>query len=258
MKALIVEPHPGTTGVLQQVLESLGVTSVLCEDAECARDILGGESPSLVVLDQVLPGEDGFEFAREIREMQIPAAVVVVASCSPADCVEAMLSDPDDVIFRPLEPSYLRIRFALAVQRAQQRSREHQITITAQALVKALETMQLGVTISDLEGRILFINQADAAMHGYGVDELIGKNVRLFSPSMRWNWLTVEQMKHLKSWKRDSINVRKDGSIFQVQLLSDVIKGSSGEVIGLVTTCEDLSDPSVRPSPEQAMTEISG
>lgn len=256
MKALIVEPHPETSGILQHVLESLGVTAILCEDAECARDILSGESPSLVVLDQVLPAEDGFEFAREIREMQIPAAVVLIASCSPSDCVGSMLSDPDDIIFRPLETSYLRIRFTLAVQRAQQKSRERQITITTQALVKALETMQLGVTISDLEGRILFINQADAAMHGYAVDELLGKNVRLFSPSTRWNWLSADQMKHLKSWKRESINVRKDGSMFQVQLLSDVIKGSTGEVIGIVTTCEKLSDPSAHST--EAISELTG
>ncbi len=49
-------------------------------------------------------------------------------------------------------------------------------------LVKALETMQLGVTITDSNWKIIFSNQADARNHGYTVDELVGKNVVILAP----------------------------------------------------------------------------
>ena len=40
---------------------------------------------------------------------------------------------------------------------------------------KAVETMHIGITITDTEGRIINMNPAEAAMHGYAVEELIGQ-----------------------------------------------------------------------------------
>jgi len=41
-------------------------------------------------------------------------------------------------------------------------------------LKTAFDMLQQGVTVSDLDGVILYANQADAAMHGYTVEELLG------------------------------------------------------------------------------------
>ncbi len=109
-------------------------------------------------------------------------------------------------------------------------------------LVKALETMQLGVTITDTNWKIIFSNPAEARNHGYAVDELVGKNVGIFAPSGKLNPLRKDELEKLSSWKRESINVRKDGSTFPVQLTSDVVLNASGEPIGIVTTCEDITE----------------
>ncbi|MEE8251430.1 MAG: ATP-binding protein [Gemmatimonadales bacterium] len=109
-------------------------------------------------------------------------------------------------------------------------------------LVKALETMQLGVTITDTNRKIIFSNPAEARNHGYTVDELIGKNVGIFAPSRKLNPLRKEDLKKLSSWKRETTNVRKDGSTFPVQLTSDVVLSVSGEPIGIVTTCDDITE----------------
>lgn len=109
----------------------------------------------------------------------------------------------------------------------------------------AFEVMQLGVTITDHSGNILYINPADAAMHGYTPDELIGKNVRIFSTSRHWKMLSLEEMKNIKSWRRESINKRKDGSLFPVLLLSDVVLNTDGEPVGIVTICEDITNRKV-------------
>ncbi|MFZ3136804.1 MAG: EAL domain-containing protein [Thermodesulfovibrionales bacterium] len=106
---------------------------------------------------------------------------------------------------------------------------------------KALETMQLGVTVTNLEGNILYTNPAEADMHGYTVKELIGKNIKIFAPSKLWNPLTKEKIISITRWKRESINRRKDNSIFSVRLMSDVVKNTKGQPIGIVTTCEDIT-----------------
>src|SRR5262249_33304438 len=46
----------------------------------------------------------------------------------------------------------------------------------------------------------------------------------------------------LRTWRRDTINMRKDGSAFPVQLISEVISNGSGHPIGVVTTCEDITE----------------
>ncbi len=107
---------------------------------------------------------------------------------------------------------------------------------------KALETMQLGVTITDLEGKILYINPADSKMHGYTVEELEDKNVRILAPSEIWDPLSIQKITSMKRWKRESINRRKDDSTFPVQLMSDVVTNSEGEPVGVVTTCEDITE----------------
>ncbi len=107
---------------------------------------------------------------------------------------------------------------------------------------KALETMQIGVTITDLEGKILYINPADSAMHGYTVEELKDENVRILAPPDMWDPMSLEKITSMKRWKRESVNRRKDGSNFPVQLMSDVVANSEGEPIGIVTSCEDITE----------------
>ena len=112
-------------------------------------------------------------------------------------------------------------------------------------LRKALETMQLGVTIANQDGVITYVNPADAKTHGYTVDELLGKDVGVFAVGFQHKPLSVEKLRTLKSFQRETFNRRKDGSIFKVRLLSDVVRNSDGEPMGLVTTCEELRDVEV-------------
>jgi diguanylate cyclase (GGDEF)-like protein/PAS domain S-box-containing protein len=108
-------------------------------------------------------------------------------------------------------------------------------------LRKALETMQLGVTVTDLQGTILYCNPAEAEMHLYQARELIGKNVRDFAPAELWNPPTKKEITAMTRWKRESVNRRKDNSLFPVKLMSDVVKNTRGRPVGIVTTCEDIT-----------------
>jgi diguanylate cyclase (GGDEF)-like protein/PAS domain S-box-containing protein len=108
-------------------------------------------------------------------------------------------------------------------------------------LEKALDTMQLGVTITDLEGRIVYTNPADARMHGWSPEELVGRDVRVLGPEALAQRLTPGEIEELGTWSRESTNVRRDGSAFPVQLMSDVVTDADNRPIGVVTTCEDIT-----------------
>ncbi len=120
-------------------------------------------------------------------------------------------------------------------------------------LEKALATMQVGVTITDRDRRILFVNRAEAAMHGYEAEELIGRDAALFAPeSLRGEPMDAERLRGLQSWRRESVNLRKDGTAFPVEILSDVVTDDAGEPIGVVSISADITD---RKRAEEALRE---
>jgi len=119
-------------------------------------------------------------------------------------------------------------------------------------LEQAVDTMQLGVTVTDLEGRIVYVNPADAAMHGYIPDELVGRHVQVLAPSETHQPMNAEQTAARGTWRRESVNRRQDGSIFPVQLMSDLVRDGEGRPIGVVTTCEDITE---RKQTEEALRE---
>ena len=109
-------------------------------------------------------------------------------------------------------------------------------------LDKAVKTMQLGVTVTDVEGNIVYSNPADARMHGWTADELIGQHASVFAPSGRRRPWSPGQLQAMKSWGRESVNTTRDGRLFPVQLLSDLVTDLRDHPVGLVTTCEDITE----------------
>ncbi|MBF0319311.1 MAG: PAS domain S-box protein [Nitrospirae bacterium] len=111
-----------------------------------------------------------------------------------------------------------------------------------QLLTKAIETTQVGFTVTDNKGVIIYSNESEAIMHGYTVNELIGSDIEILAPKDLRKPLTQDQLKRLKRWKRESINMRKDESTFPVQLMSDVVMDDDGQLTAIVTSCEDITE----------------
>ncbi len=115
-----------------------------------------------------------------------------------------------------------------------------QVEETVFLLTNAMETVQIGVTITNIDGKIIYTNKAEAEMHGYAIEELMGSEPRNLAPrSIRKN-IGLDEVE--PSWMRESINQRKDSSIFPVLLISSVVRNWQGEVSGIITICEDITE----------------
>ena len=121
-------------------------------------------------------------------------------------------------------------------------------------LEKAVETTEVGITITDPAGRIVYINPADAQMHGYAAADLFGQPANLFSlPESRERKAEPNQpLEAAPNWKRERLNLRKDGTVFPAMLISNPIYDDQGARIGTVTVCEDITE---RKQAEQLLQE---
>ncbi len=124
-------------------------------------------------------------------------------------------------------------------------SERKQAEETLRKLEMAIETTEVGITITDPEGRIVYINPADARNHGYTVEEALGQSAKIFAPP--------DEKRHRSTpssstdpqpsiWKRERFNSRKDGSVFPVELISTKIYAEDGAYLGRVTVCSDITE----------------
>ena len=112
---------------------------------------------------------------------------------------------------------------------------------TVLKLSKAVETMQLGVTILDMDLKIIYCNEAEAKMHGFLREELIGKKPYIFLPKNNNIDIVDDLHKNIRGISQERINLKKDGSQFPVRIISDLVIDDLGKPFAIVTTCEDIS-----------------
>jgi two-component system KDP operon response regulator KdpE len=101
-------------------------------------------SPDLVLLDLVMPGTDGIEVCRRLREWSKMPILVVSARCEEAQNVAALESGADDYITKPFGPAELRARIRTTLRRERSR-REDVPVVTAGGLVVDLAAPRVSV-----------------------------------------------------------------------------------------------------------------
>jgi diguanylate cyclase (GGDEF)-like protein len=117
MKVLIADDEPGTRLLLATTLERLGHACVAAEDGDQAWERFLEEEPAMVVTDWQMPGLDGTEIARRIRERPAAAYTYVVVLTGAADessARAAMEAGADDVLLKPLDAADLERKLIAA------------------------------------------------------------------------------------------------------------------------------------------------
>ena len=105
-KVLLVEDHPLNVELVRDLLESEGIAVVHKTSAEEALGAIGAEQPDLVLLDLALPGMDGLEATRRLK--QAPATrdvcvVVLTARAMKSDREAALAQGADAYLTKPID-----------------------------------------------------------------------------------------------------------------------------------------------------------
>src|SRR5271170_1239111 len=111
---LIAEDDRIYRRVLQSRLQNWGFRVITAEDGLQAWEILlQGDAPDLLILDWVMPGIDGPELCRRIRERRdviYPYILLVTGKDNTQDVVRGLEAGADDYLSKPFDPTELRAR----------------------------------------------------------------------------------------------------------------------------------------------------
>ncbi len=116
---LVVDDEPLVRDVVTRYLERDGHRVVTAADGDSARKIIERESPSLVLLDVMLPGEtDGLALCRWIRSSSELPVILLTARVDEADRIVGLELGADDYVTKPFSPRELATRVKTVLRRA--------------------------------------------------------------------------------------------------------------------------------------------
>jgi two-component system, OmpR family, KDP operon response regulator KdpE len=117
MKVLVIDDEPQIRRALRAGLEPDGYTVLLAASGEEGLDMAALHAPDLVILDLSMPGMDGLEVCRELREWsQVPILVLSVHE-GEQDKVAALDRGADDYVTKPFSLEELRARIRALLRR---------------------------------------------------------------------------------------------------------------------------------------------
>jgi len=116
---LVVDDEPIVRDVVVRYLEREGFTTLEAGDGNVARQLIQRYSPSLVVLDVMLPGTDGLELCRWIRRESDLPVIMLTARGEEADRIVGLELGADDYVTKPFSPRELAVRVRTVLRRAQ-------------------------------------------------------------------------------------------------------------------------------------------
>jgi two-component system phosphate regulon response regulator OmpR len=115
---LIVDDDERIRGLLQKFLVRSGFLVTSARDAGHARRLLGGLEFDLIVLDVMMPGDDGITLTRELRRRIATPILLLTARGDTADRIAGLEAGADDYLAKPFEPKELLLRINAILRRA--------------------------------------------------------------------------------------------------------------------------------------------
>lgn len=119
-RVLVVDDDASLAEMLTIVLRQEGFDSRVCARGDLALAAFRDYRPDLVLLDLMLPGQDGIDVCKEIRTESGVPIVMLTAKSDTVDVVVGLESGADDYIVKPFKPKELIARIRARVRRIDQ------------------------------------------------------------------------------------------------------------------------------------------
>ena len=120
-RILVVDDVPANVDVLRQALEAARYQVMVATSGEMALDLAGRFLPDLILLDVTMPGLDGFETCRRLKQEESTQAIPVIfltARDDTADLVEGFRAGGVDYVVKPFQKEEVLVRVQTHLEKA--------------------------------------------------------------------------------------------------------------------------------------------
>ncbi len=131
-RILIVDDEAPIREMIAVALEMAGYECLEAESAQAAHSIVLDEKPDMILLDWMMPGISGVEFARRLRKDEVTADIPIIMLTAKGDedhKIKGLESGIDDYITKPFSPRELVARLKTVLRRATPKGIEEPITV---------------------------------------------------------------------------------------------------------------------------------
>jgi DNA-binding response OmpR family regulator len=153
-RILAVDDEPRYLEIIRFNLESAGYRVTCASTGEQALEAVAEHEPDLIVLDVMLPGIDGFEVLRRVRERSTRPVIMLTAKGAEEDKVQGLRLGADDYVTKPFSAQELlaRVEAVLRRSRLSEVGERQQQAFTLGDL--AIDWQQMLVTLAGEELRL--------------------------------------------------------------------------------------------------------
>ncbi len=148
---LLVEDEQPIREMLRYALEREGYQVQEAESANTARELLARNRPDLLIVDWMMPGEDGVEFIKRLRKdpvlLDLPV-IMLTARIEENDKVKGLDCGADDYLTKPVGIKELIARIKALLRRTSQANEDD--VLAAEGLELNLATNQLAIEGDDV------------------------------------------------------------------------------------------------------------
>lgn len=164
-KILIVEDEKSIAELERDYLEANGYEADIAFESITAMKFLETNLYSLVLIDIMLPGINGFELCKKIREKSDIPILFVSAKKDDIDKIRGLRLGADDYIVKPFSPSELVARVHAHINRYER--------LTAKGQTKEHGLTEIGNLRIDINARRVFINRKEVTLTNKEFDLLV-------------------------------------------------------------------------------------
>lgn len=260
-KILIIDDDPGILKVTSLALEDAGYEVITAADGYAGVDLFEEALPDIVITDIRMPGLDGMEVLRRIKELDPLAEVIVITAFSEMDlAIKALQLDASDFITKPVNQEALMVALKRAKERYSARRDIQDYTAiieerwmrTAEELAKTFRFQKMliessidGIVAGDREGKVIIFNKSMEEMLCFAWEEVMGR-MRLedfFAPGEYEKFQRTLASEVFGGKDRlqlyETFLAAKNGTKIPCQLLASVLF-ENGEEVGLVIFFRDM------------------
>ncbi|GHE20068.1 response regulator [Halomonas urumqiensis] len=114
---IVVDDDPEIRELLADYLGRHGYRALMAEDAQALYRLLESESPALLIVDIMMPGDDGLTICRELRRASEVPIIMLTASADETDRILGLELGADDYLGKPFNPRELLARIKAVLRR---------------------------------------------------------------------------------------------------------------------------------------------